>query len=69
MKKILLLALAFISFFASGQNNNQEINSLVDKINKHNEKILFLKDSIKLLELEIQKIKSKEVLALSKSSH
>ncbi|MFV8332301.1 hypothetical protein [Flavobacterium sp. GSP14] len=68
MKKIYLLVLAFISFFVSSQNNNQEINSLIDKINKHNGKILSLKDSVKLIELEIQKIKSKKVLTLSKSS-
>jgi hypothetical protein len=68
MKKIYLLTITFISFFAVGQNMNQEINLLINKINKHNEKILSLKDSIKKIELDIQRIKSKEVLTLSKSS-
>lgn len=61
MKKILLLII-FISSFTSAQNNNEEINLLEKKINKFNIRILALKDSIKIIELNIEQVKSKEVL-------
>jgi hypothetical protein len=67
MKKILLLMI-FISGFTNAQSTNDEINLLVKKINKYNTSILSLKDSIKKTELEIEKIKSKEVLRTIKNS-
>ena len=67
MKKILMFVI-FISGFMSAQNNNDEINLLVKKINKYNTNILSLKDSIKKIELDIEKIKSKEVLKTSNNS-
>lgn len=67
MKKILLLII-LVSGFAHSQNNNDEINLLVKKINKYNTSILSLKDSIKKIELDIEKIKSREVLRTSNNS-
>lgn len=67
MKKILLLMI-FISSFTSAQNNNDEINLLVKKINKFNTSILSLKDSIKNIELNIEKLKSRDVLKSIKDS-
>lgn len=67
MKKIFLLIL-FISSFTNAQNTNDEINLLVKKINKFNMDILSLKDSIKKVELNIEKLKSEEVLKTIKDS-
>nr|WP_315211652.1 hypothetical protein [uncultured Flavobacterium sp.] len=67
MKKILILVL-LISTSVISQNTNDEINLLVNKINKFNTSILSLKDSIKKIELNIEKLKSKEVLKTIKDS-
>jgi hypothetical protein len=67
MKKILILVL-LISTSVISQNTNDEINLLVNKINKFNTSILSLKDSIKKNELNIEKLKSKEVLKTIKDS-
>ena len=67
MKRILLLIL-FISSFTNAQNTNEQINLLVNKINKFNINILSLKDSIKNIEFDIEKLKSKEVLKTIKDS-
>lgn len=58
----------FISNFTNAQNTNDEINLLVKKINKFNTNILSLKDSIKNVELNIEKLKSGEVLKTIKDS-
>lgn len=65
---ITLLLMLFISNFTNAQNTNDEINLLVKKISKFNTDILSLKDSIKNVELNIEKLKSKEVLKTIKDS-
>jgi hypothetical protein len=69
MKKLLrLLLFLLISSYANSQNSNDEINLLISKINNFNTNILSLKDSIKKIELNIEKLKSKEVFKTIKDS-
>lgn len=67
-KNLIIILLIFISNFTNAQNANDEINLLEKKINKFNTNILSLKDSIKNVELNIEKLKSREVLKTIKDS-